>query len=84
MRSPEERFGEVLRELRRERGLSQEALAFESGLNRQFVSLLELGERAPSLETVYKLAGGLGIAGSELLAAMEARHRAAARRGGRR
>ncbi len=75
MRSPDKRFGEVLRELRRKRELSQEDLAFESDLNRQFISLLELGQRSPSLQTVYKIADGLGISGSELLATMEARSR---------
>ena len=76
MQSPDKQFGLVLRELRRERGLSQEGLAFEAGLNRQFISLLELGERMPSLQTIYKVAGGLGISGSELLATMESRARA--------
>lgn len=75
MLAAERHFGAVLRELRRKRGLSQEGLAFEAGLNRQFVSLLELGQRSPSLETIYKLAMGLGIAGSELLALVEARGR---------
>jgi transcriptional regulator with XRE-family HTH domain len=65
------RFGRVLRTLRTERELSQEELAFESGLNRQFVSLIELGQRAPSLASIYKLAEGLGLRGSELLAAFE-------------
>ena len=84
MRSPDKRFGEVLRELRLKRGLSQEELAFESDLNRQFISLLELGQRSPSLQTVYKIADGLGISGSELLTAMEARTRMAAKPRGRR
>jgi len=84
LRAADKRFGVVLRELRQERGLSQEALAFESGLNRQFISLLELGQRSPSLTTVYKVAGGLGIKGSELLAAMESRARARPRRTDRR
>jgi transcriptional regulator with XRE-family HTH domain len=53
--------------------MSQEELAFESDLNRQFISLLELGQRSPSLQTVYKIAVGLGIRGSELLLKMEAR-----------
>ena len=65
-------FGKVLRALRLERKLSQEQLAFESDLNRQFISLLELGERSPSLETLYKLAEGLGLSGSEFLVRIEA------------
>lgn len=68
----EKAFGAVLRSLREARSLSQEQLAFEAGLNRQFVSLLELGQRSPSLQTIYKLARGLSLTGSELLAHVEA------------
>lgn len=67
------KFGVALREMRKERKLSQEAFAFECGLNRQFVSLLELGDRAPSLATIYKLASGLKVSGSSLLADFESR-----------
>jgi transcriptional regulator with XRE-family HTH domain len=63
----------VLRQLRQQRKLSQETLAFECGLNRQFISLMELGQRAPSIQTIYKIAAGLGLRGSELLAHVEAR-----------
>lgn len=65
-------FGKVLRDLRQQRKLSQEKLAFDADLNRQFVSLLELGERSPSLGTLYKLANGLGLSGSDLLKHVEA------------
>jgi transcriptional regulator with XRE-family HTH domain len=75
----EEAFGVVLRKLRQERKLSQEELAFESGLNRQFVSLLELGQRFPSLETLYKLSAGLGLRGSDLLVRLENHERPTAR-----
>lgn len=66
-------FGVVLRELRLKRNMTQETFAFECGLNRQFISLLELGQQSPSLETIYKLADGLELEGSQLLAAMEQR-----------
>jgi transcriptional regulator with XRE-family HTH domain len=75
----EEAFGLVLRRMRLERKLSQEELAFESGLNRQFVSLLELSERSPSLQTVYKLAADLGVNGSDLLINLESHMRSAAK-----
>lgn len=71
MAKPELSFGMVLRELRHKQGMSQENFAFECGLNRQFISLLELGQQSPSLETIYKLARGLGLQGSELLVAVE-------------
>jgi transcriptional regulator with XRE-family HTH domain len=69
-----------LRELRTRRGASQEAFAFECGLNRQFISLLELGQREPSIETIYKVAAGLDMEGSELLAQVESWMRAPKRR----
>lgn len=54
-------FGQVLRDLRREAGLTQEQLGFEAGLERNFISMLELGQRQPSLATVFKLAKALQI-----------------------
>lgn len=66
-------FGEIVRNLRKERGMSQETFAFECGLNRQFISLLELNQQAPSIDTIYKIAAGLELKGSELLALVESR-----------
>lgn len=41
--SPEQAFGRVLREVRADRGLSQEQFGFESGFHRTYISLLERG-----------------------------------------
>ena len=49
-------FGLVLKDLRNERGLSQQQLAFDSGLDRTYISLLERGLRLPTLGTVFKVA----------------------------
>ncbi|MBK1633697.1 hypothetical protein CKO31_23735 [Thiohalocapsa halophila] len=65
---PEQAFGIVLRDLRRRRSLSQEALAQESELDRTFISLLERGLRQPSLTTILQLAGPLGVRPERLLA----------------
>lgn len=64
----DESFGRALRERRKERGLSQEALSFACGRHRTFVSLLERGENGPSLETVFKLARALEVDPSVLVA----------------
>ncbi len=54
--------------LRREKGWSQEDLAFESGLHRTYVSGIERGVRNPTLLILDKLAKTLGVAPAELLA----------------
>lgn len=56
-----------LRALRAERGLSQEALGQELGIDRTYVGALERGERNPSLRVVQDLADGLGVLAIDLL-----------------
>ena len=56
-----------LQRLRREKGWSQEDLAFESGLHRTYVSGIERGVRNPTLLILEKLAKTLGVAPAELL-----------------
>ncbi|MCW7537979.1 helix-turn-helix domain-containing protein [Aquabacterium sp. A7-Y] len=67
-----EAFGRVLRRCRKEAGLTQEALAFEAELERTFVSLLELGQRHPTIGTICKLAAALQMAPHELVKLTEA------------
>ena len=54
-------FADRLRDLRTERGLSQYALARKSGLTKQAVSRLELGDREPTWQTVQLLTQALGV-----------------------
>jgi transcriptional regulator with XRE-family HTH domain len=54
-------FAERLRGLRENAGLSQYALAKKSGLTKQALSRLELGEREPTWQTVQLLAAALGV-----------------------
>lgn len=70
---PEIAFGQVLRELRKGNELSQEALALESGLERNYISLLELGRNSASVKTIFKLAPALGISVAEFMTQVEAR-----------
>jgi len=60
------RFGKRVREVRRKRGLSQEALALESGLDRSYVGQVERGERNLSLKNIQKLAKALGASVAEI------------------
>ena len=61
----------VLRERRVEAGLSQARLALEAEVDRTFVSLLERGGRQPTLSTLWRLAGALGVAPTELISGVE-------------
>jgi transcriptional regulator with XRE-family HTH domain len=65
-------FGDLMRELRRQKGISQERLALEAGIDRTFLSKMERGLRQPSLTTIFILAGALDARPSELLRALEA------------
>jgi len=60
-------MGDVLRAARKERGLSQEALALEAGIERNYVSLIERGHNSPSIRMLFKLCKVLKVAPSELL-----------------
>ena len=54
-------FGSRVRDLRLERGLTQEGLAEATGLDRTFISNIEMGQRRPSLDVLLLLAMGLGL-----------------------
>lgn len=63
----------VLRELRRRKGLSQEGLAFDAELDRNYISLLELGRNSASVKTIFKLAPPLGVSVAEFMGMVEAK-----------
>jgi transcriptional regulator with XRE-family HTH domain len=54
-------FGERVRELRKQKGLSQEGLALACDLDRTYIGGVERGERNISLINIYKIAGALGL-----------------------
>jgi len=60
------KFGERLRHLRKQNGLSQETLALACGLDRTYIGGIERGERNLSLINIYKIANALGISAQEL------------------
>jgi transcriptional regulator with XRE-family HTH domain len=64
---PKAQLGERIRELRRRRGLSQEALADAAGLDRTYISSCERGKRNVSLLTLYRIAAALDVEPSALL-----------------
>lgn len=66
-------FGQVLRELREEKKLSQEKLAEYCDLDRTYISLLERGLRQPTITTVFSLSKALDIQPSTLVQIVEAK-----------
>ncbi len=64
-------FGEVIKRLRIERKLSQEALALNADIDRTYISDIEKGERNVSMNIVFKLANALQISFSELIKEIE-------------
>ena len=73
----QQRFGNVIRRRRAEIGLGQEALADKAGLHRTHVSLLERGQRMPTLEVVRKLAAALETTMASLMTELETQGKAA-------
>ncbi len=59
-------FGVRLRELRKQNGLSQEALALASGLDRTYIGGVERGERNISLINIHAIAAALDVPVKEL------------------
>ncbi len=65
-------FGKVLRERRKQAGLTQEKLALEADVQRNYVSLIERGVHQPTINIIFKLAVPLGCKPSDLVIDVEA------------
>jgi transcriptional regulator with XRE-family HTH domain len=68
-------FAVNLRRLRHERGWTQEALAYEAGVNRSYMSDIERGVTWVGLEIVAKLAAVLEVEPMEFLRPIPTRGR---------
>jgi transcriptional regulator with XRE-family HTH domain len=55
-----------VRRLRKEKGLSQEQLAFETGLHRTYISGVERAVRNPTVLSIEKIAMALGVEAGRL------------------
>jgi len=64
-------FGKVLRQRRKNLGLTQEELAHEAGVQRNYVSLIERGINQPTITIIFKLATALDCSPSELIGDVE-------------
>jgi transcriptional regulator with XRE-family HTH domain len=69
--SPDPALGVVLRQLRESRGLTQESLAFRSGVSMSSLGRIELGRTSAAWATVVQLADALDVSMADLGAAIE-------------
>lgn len=60
-------FGEKIRQIRKQKKISQEELAFRAGLHRTYISDIERGTRNVSLKNIEKIAKALSITPDKLL-----------------
>ncbi len=64
-------LGLAVKARRVERGITQETLANDTELHQRWISNVETGKRNPSYASLRRLAAGLGLTASELLARAE-------------
>jgi transcriptional regulator with XRE-family HTH domain len=83
MNTLQSQVGARIRELREQKGISQEALAAICNLHRTYIGLIERGKRSLSLTTVEQIASGLGIAPYELFSSAKGPAKTAVRDAGK-
>lgn len=54
-------FGNKIQQLRKQRGLSQEDLAFKVGVDRSYMGFIERGEKNATLDKIIKIAKAFNI-----------------------
>ena len=72
---PDQAFGQALRHARTKRKWTQTDLALRAGVDRNYVSLIELGRNSPSVRMVFRLCDALDITPSDMLKDVERRMR---------
>jgi len=60
-------FGRVLKRLRKEKGVTQERLAQESGYHTTYISQIECGKKNPTLQTLFRIAEALEILPQDII-----------------
>jgi transcriptional regulator with XRE-family HTH domain len=64
-------LGKELRKARIAAGMTQEELAFKADISRNYVSLLELGEKSPTVQILLRVCKALGVKASTIIARIE-------------
>ena len=65
--------GEVIADLRKKKGISQEVLSGLPDIGRTHLSAIERGERKPTLETLYRISTAMDIKMSDIIIEIEKR-----------
>ena len=65
--------GEVIADLRKKKGISQEVLSGLADIGRTHLSAIEMGERKPTLETLYRISTAMDIKMSDIIIEIEKR-----------
>jgi transcriptional regulator with XRE-family HTH domain len=63
--------GKIIQKIRESKDLSQEVVSGLANLARSHLSMIETGDRKPTLETLFKIAEALSVKPSEIVAAIE-------------
>lgn len=66
-------LGQALRKLRTERGWSQSELALRVPMDRNYLSLIELGRSSPSVQMLFRLCAALDVTLIEVFTDVERR-----------
>lgn len=68
---PAQIFGQILRQIRRDKGVSQEELAHLAGLDRNHIGKIERGKHMPTLGIILRVAKALNVPAAYLVAKAE-------------
>lgn len=63
----EKTFGKILKQYRKEKNISHEKFAFKCELDRTYISLLERGQRNPTLNSIFRISKGLRIKPNKMI-----------------
>ena len=61
------KFGDRVRELRKEKGISQEQLSFKADLHRTYIGMIERAEKNITLVNIEKIANALKVSVNDLM-----------------
>lgn len=65
--------GKTIAAMRKRKGISQEVLSGLADIGRTHLSMIERGDRKPTLETLYRIACALGVKMSDIVLEIEKR-----------